>query len=1181
MRPVLSALARSLVCSERRHAAGLLALLCLLFTLFPFQAKAQEATIVGTVTDSTGAIIPNAAMTITNTDTGVVNHLTTNTAGDYVAADIHIGHYTVRAEAKGFKAADRTDIVLAVGDRIRVDFKLELGSTIQEITVEATPVAVQSDTGQQSSVIPGQEVTQLATNGRSIYTLAVLVPGASANMADDEVPTSVSGDDTMSFNGMRTPHNIWLVDGAEADDRGSGGAIQIMPSVDSIAEFQVMDSNYGADYGLSSAATMSVVFKSGTKQLHGEAWEFARNNAFDANSYIANATNKPTPELRMNIFGFNVGGPVVFPGYNKDRNKTFFFYNMEWRKIINGGSIDQTVPDTAQYGGDFTMASGGLTPACPGAKCPTVPSAKQLPAAAVAALAAGGSGIPANLQALAGAIQAGNLTQGSAFPTTGPYALSNFLDPNAQLLLKQGIFPANNSISSGAPAFYGGANIPTNVREELVRIDHHFNDKVSIFGHFAYDSVAETNSTTLWADDNVPSVGTLFTNPSKSATIHLMHTISPTLLNEAAFNLGGNSIIFTPVGIYKQPSGLTIPRYFTNTLGLTNTNTNNRNPGISISGVATYDVAETPWTNAANDYQVRDDVSWVKGAHQLKLGGSWARYSKVQEIFGNTEGEDTFSGIFTGNAFADFLLGMSSGYSELALQDSGHWPNNSWVGYAQDNWRATRRLTLNLGLRWDGVPHTTESKGRDSDFYPNLWNPANAAVLTSAGNINQALTPAAAFGSSPNSILSPLGNVFYLNGVGVIGKNGTPPGLVSNHWDAFGPRIGFAYDLTGSGKTVIRGGFGIMYEREQGNDMYNTGGNVPFSESVSFSNVALSNPGLSLATGTPPVAPIPVAGLSGLNASDYKLPVSNQYSVGVQRQLGRDSVLSISYVGNQNRHQNVRTETNLPPESELGSLIGASTYTYDSAVPYVGFSSILQAENSENSHYNSLQVELKSRLKQGLTLEAAYTLSRSIDPATSTNGDDAVTDNPYDLNYDRGPSVLDRTDIALVSFVYDIPFLKHSPNRGLRIGLGGWELSAIGTMETGIPLRIGLAGPQSANGVQNGTNRPDISGAVSYPKTFSDFFSGSFSTPTLGDWGDLAAGAVRAPGRDNWNISLFKDFVFNENRGSLLELRFESFNTFNHTEFNGVSSTYGSGNFGAVTSVWDPRIFQFALKLKF
>ena len=726
------------------------------------------------------------------------------------------------------------------------------------------------------------------------------------------------------------------------------------------------------------------------------------------------------------------------------------------------------------------------------------------------------------------------------------------------------------------------ANLPTNVREELVRIDEHFNDKVSIFGHFAEDAVSQTTSTTLWADDNVPTIGTVFNNPSKSGTIHLMHTISPTLLNEIAYNYGGNSILFTPKGIYAQPSGLSIPRYFTSALGVANTNTLSRNPGISLSGIATYDVAEVPWTNIAADNQIRDDVSWVKGAHQLKMGGSWARYAKVQELFGNTQGEDSFNGQWTGNSFADFLLGMDSGYSELALQDSGHWPNTSWAAYVQDNWRATRRLTLNLGLRWDGIPHTTESNGRDSNFYPNLYNPANAAVLTPGGTIDRTLTPSAAFGASPNSILAPLGNIFYLNGVGVIGQNGTPPGLVQNHWANFGPRIGFAYDLSGSGKTVIRGGFGIMYERVQGNDMYDSGGNEPFSDSISLGNVALSNPNLDLATGSAPVSPIPVPSINeGLVANDYKNPMSMQYSIGIQRQLGRDSVLSIAYVGNQNRHQTTSAEINLPPQSDLASLTGKTdTLPYLQAVTYTGFDDINMFQNNINSHYNGFQVQLRSRLRNDLTLQAAFTWSRSIDP--STGGDDTnESPNPYNLNYNTGPSNLDRTVIGIVNLVYEIPLFRHSDNHALKMVAGGWELSTIGTMETGIPVFLGLSGPQGSNAVDHGSNRPDLAGAVSYPATYQKWFSGNFSTPALGAWGNSPPQMVRQPGRDNWNICLMKDFMLSESRGSLLELRIESYNTLNHTEFDGVSNSYGSGNFGAITSVWDPRVFQFALKLKF
>ena len=670
-------------------------------------------------------------------------------------------------------------------------------------------------------------------------------------------------------------------------------------------------------------------------------------------------------------------------------------------------------------------------------------------------------------------------------------------------------------------------------------------------------------------------MGTAFGNPSYSGVIHATHTISPTLLNEISFNYDGNRINIIPTGLIAQPSGLNIPRLFTGP------NTLNRNPGIALGGATgtNYSVNWQPWLNKCDDYQIRDDFSWVKGSHQLKIGASWALYKKVQDLFGPTEGAYTFNGGYTGNDFADFLLGYANSYNELGVQDHGFWNATSWAAYVQDNWRATRRLTLNLGLRWDGVPHTIEANNRGSNFYPNLWNPANAAVLTPEGNIDTTLTPAAAFGTSPNPILADV--TFYLNGIGLMGKNGIPSGLVKNYWAAFGPRIGFAYDLTGSGKTVVRGGFGAMYERIQGNDMYNSGPNAPFSASVTFNNISLSNPDLSLLTGAALVAPVTVGDITGLAYTDYKLPVSYQFSAGVQRQLGRDSVLSVAYVGNQNRHQNGYRETNLPDPSVFPALING-TVPYNTVVPYSGWHSLRMSENAQNSHYNSLQVEIHSRVKRDLTLQVAYTLSRSIDPATAFGGDMANLFNPYDRNYDVGPSLADRTHIGILSFVYDIPAFRNSSSHALKTVAGGWQISGIGMMQTGLPQAITLGGSQGSNGVANATNRPDLVGGITYPKTVGHWVSSAgLGTPAMGEWGSLGKGAIRGPGRHNWNISLIKNFVISESRGSGVEFRFETFNTFNHTQFQNINTTFTAGDFGAVNSVFDPRVLQFALKLKF
>lgn len=1107
--------------------------------LFSAKMSAQQGgTIIGTVSDATGAMVPNVNVTITNTNTNQVTRAASNQAGEFVAADLQIGDYIIRAEAPGFKRFEQRGVALNVGDRERVDIRLEIGSAQESVTVEAATVAVQTESGEVSDVINGEQVSQLSTNGRSLYSLATLTPGASSNMVDFQNPTPVGGDSTVSFNGLRVSHNLYMVDGGEDLDRGGSGNISIMPSIDSIAEFRALTSNYSAEYGLSSGATFTMVFKSGTKDFHAGAWEFLRNDDLDAGNYFTNAANQKAPELRFNTYGFNVGGPVFIPKvYNRSKEKTFFFYNMEWRKLVEGGLVNQTVPLSSEYGGSF------------GSTTIKVPTAAQLSPDQLAQYTSLG------------------LTPGQPFPNnTIPSALIN---PNAAALLQAGIFPAPNN----GTQFVGGNKLPTDVREEIVRIDHRFSDSFSIFGHWVAEQISQTYGTAQWSGDNVPSVGDVFGNPSFSGVIHATWSINPTLLNETAFNYNGNRISITPTGVFTRPSGVDIPEIFPG-------NNLDRIPGINLSGSTgtNYDVASWPWHNKADDYQIRDDVSWVKGNHQLKFGASWMIYKKIQDLFGDSQGAFTFNGSYTGNDFADFLLGYSSSYTELAVQDNGRWDSKSYDAYIQDNWKVTPRLTLNLGLRWDGIPHTYEENNRQSNFYPGLYNPSQAAIVLPGGNISPS---SPGLGTSPNSALN--GYLFYLNGIGVAGQNGIPPGLVKNDWALFAPRLGFAYDLTGQGKTVLRGGFGVMYERIQGNDVYNAGPNIPFSSSVTFNNVSLSNPNVSLLTGQTLSAPITAASITGLAYTDYKNPASYQFSLGIQHQFLPSTVLSVAYVGNQNRHQNDYRDINLPDPSVLPALIN-QTVNYNTVVPYLGYHSITLSEDAENSNYNALQVDFHSQIRNNLFLQVAYTYSKAMDPATGNGGagDLSTVSDPYNRAYDYGPSGLDRTHIGLVNFIYDLPVFRNTQNRFVRTTLGGWEVSGIGTMETGLPLFITLGGSQGSNGLANATNRPNVNGPVQYPDKVNEWFDPSiFSVPAIGQWGNLGKNAVRGPGRDNWNLSLFKEFVLSESRGSRIEFRAETFNTFNHTQFHNVSTTYTSSNFGQVTSTWDPRVIQLGLKLLF
>jgi hypothetical protein len=427
------------------------------------------------------------------------------------------------------------------------------------------------------------------------------------------------------------------------------------------------------------------------------------------------------------------------------------------------------------------------------------------------------------------------------------------------------------------------------------------------------------------------------------------------------------------------------------------------------------------------------------------------------------------------------------------------------------------------------------------------------------------------------------GMKLYLNGIGITGVGGIPNGMTEDKWWNLGPRFGFAYDLTGTGKTVLRGGFGIMYERIQGNDMYNGGGNSPFSLNVNNPDVTLQNPSTGIQTGATPPQPIRVASLQGISLTRYDPPTSRQWSVGVERQLASQSVLSVAYVGNRNHNLSRNRQTNIPDPSNLANLINGVGPSYNTLLPYLGWGNIGMYENVDTGRYNSLQVSLRGNVVKDLSLQAAYTLSRSIDPGNlgaGNGGDLNNMPNPYDGEYGVGRSITDRTHVAVFNFIWDLPILRTGGNAVTRAIAGGWQVSGIVLAQTGNPLNITLGGKQGSNGVAGGTNRPNYSGSVSYPKTVDAWFDkNAFSAPTVGQWGNLKYGTIHGPGRHNSNLALFKSFTFNEERGSRLELRIESFNIWNHTQFAGISSSFSASNFGRVTGVQDPRNLQLGLKL--
>jgi hypothetical protein len=1129
-------------------------------------ALAQEATIVGSVTDPTGAVVPGATITLTNAETGQAWTAVSNEAGQYLEAGVRIGTYNMKCEAKGFKAWTTSGVALRVGDRARVDVKLEIGSATESITIESSVVRVQSETAEISDVVSGNQMTTMMSNGRHFAMLAALVPGASSNMGSFNFPQA--GNVDISFNGANPAHNVWLTDGAENYDRGGWGT-NTMPSMDAVAEFRTLTSNYSAEYGLASGATMSMAFKTGTNKLHGAGWEFLRNDNVDANDFFRNKAGSKKAPLAYNLFGFNIGGPVSIGSFNKNRDKTFFFYNMEWRKLRQYSTTTASVAPSAWYTGDLSSLTTQLY----------VPDASKLSASQIARFAQYG-------------LNPGDKLVNNQIP-------AGLIDSNATAILSTGIMPTESYMSNGIGKWTGGSSTPNDVREEIVRIDHTFNDKFSVFGHFVSESMARTDAPATWSGGSYPTVSSLYSNPSFSFLVHATYAVTPTLLNEMAFNYSGNKINIDSNGTYARTSSYTVPEMFAGNEG-------DRLPVINWQKElgTTYNTWSQPWANNANTKSFRDDLSWVKGRHELKFGGQFLQYSKKQQIFGNTQGNFQFSGAYTqlkqinattgkeewvgGSSFADFLLGYSSRYQELALQDSGKWTNQNYTLYFQDNWRVTNRLTLNLGMRWEGMPAVVETENRMSNFYPNLYSTSSYPSWIGGINSNQLDTTGAGFQTVSGVPLS--STLFYMNGIGIAG-NGVPEGLVNNSWNNWSPRIGLAYDLTGKGKTVIRAGFGRMYERVQGNDVYNGGGNSPFSYTATVYNVLLSNPSTDTASGLTASSPIYPGSITGKIQDNYKSPTSNQWSASVQHELFPRGVLSVAYVGNNAFHQSTQRDINTPAlamATERAAVV-AGTTKVDRIRPYLGWGSLVMAENAGNAHYHSMQTNLRVNAAKGLDLQMAYTLSRAWNQIRNagSGGDLGTIDNPYDRSYNNGLATWDRTHILTFNYSYELPFFKNS-SRVKKALLGGWRITGITTFQSGAPSPLSYDNSSLGMG-SNVTNRPDFSGEVEYTDTVVGnnvqwITKSGFSAPAAGTFGNAAKDVVRGPGRNNWDMALHKEFAgipFINPEGATLQFRLETFNTFNHAQWSGFTTNFSSSDFGNVTGTRGPRNLQLGLKFLF
>jgi hypothetical protein len=1109
--------------SKARFLAAIVVVLALLSS--SRTARGQTAgTITGSVTDESGAVVPAATITITNTGTGTVARtLQSNDSGVYVAEALPVGTYEIAVQASGFTRTVRSGIALSVADRLAINFVIKVGAVTQSVDVTAAPPVIESQTGEQSQLISTQQIAEIPILGRNFMQLQQLVPGASKT-GSDEIGKGFYGERGFAVNGMNEHYTGYQLDGVQNTDMGNQASTLTNPGPDTLAEFKVLTSNYSAKYGIAGGANLLAVTKTGTRDFHGSAYDYLRNDKLDAADFFLNKNNQQKSPLRYNNFGYTVGGPVYIPGhYNTDKSKTFFFWSQEWIRQRTATPVVAATPTPAMRTGDFT-GFGPLTN-------PTDPT----------------TGKP--------------LTDSSGTPCVGGANLDrvnpNCINSNASLLFNQD-FPLPNA--TGFNNFIHGATSGQDWGEQLIRVDQNISEKVKAFVRFIHDSWNETDPLVQWSGDSFPTVHSTFNIPSRNLIAKVTMVLNPTLLNEVSYTYASNyPSPSTPAmliqGATQKPSGYNVQQVF-------NENFYNFVPDMSFTGGwGGISTLWGPWWAHHNISQASDDLTKQKGPHSLQMGvTTMFSITPVQsQTSPSSQGSYHFDGHFTGNPIADALLGLPQNYSELQGRREPYYNYHQTEAYFQDDWKATGRLTLNLGLRWFYIPHVYSDEL--SEFLASHYDPAQAPTVTSGG-----------------VIVAGSGNL--LNGIVLAGKNGIPRGFVQNHWNTFAPRFGFAWDPTGKGKTAVRGGYGIGYYRIEGNDVYRMVGNPPFSKLATFFNPPFNNPAAGAAA---PLTPLALNGLDPI----YKVPMAQNWSFGVQQELTSDIRLSVAYVGSRGTHLDYYIDTNQPLPAmgyDFDPRIACTATTpfpcsqrvsTDYVRPYQGWSSISNIAPIGSSTYHSLQFTLDKKFSHGLQFGSAYTWSKSIG-LSGANGLGSTAQNSYNLKAERGLTAFDRTQMLVLNYVYDLPFFHSMTGVGGAV-LKGWETTGIISFESGFPLTPALS--SSTAGL---ANRPDrVAGAsISGPQTQQQWFNTSaFVAPPFGYFGNAGQGTIRGPGLNQWDLGFFKNFRIKE-RGNV-QFRAEMFNTWNHTNFNAVDTTVGDGAYGQVTSAHTPRVVQFALKLSF
>ncbi|HZS46429.1 MAG TPA: TonB-dependent receptor [Blastocatellia bacterium] len=1098
-------------------------------------------TIVGTVTDSNGAAVAGANVTIRDTDKNiVVRTVTTNSNGEYTATLLPVSHYSVTVEAANFKKFVKTGIELNVNDHLTIDAAMQVGQVNEEVTVQAASTEVELQTATSGTVVSNLEVKELPLNSRVYLQLLTLMPGVSNGSSDQLFigTTNPSGQtNTVSFaiNGGRTSENSYTVDGADNIDRGSNLTLLNTPSIDAIAEFRVTRNHYSAEYGRDAAGQVNVITKSGTSKFNGDAYEFFRNDALNANNFFNNLANVKRPPLRYNNFGYTIGGPLYIPGvYNDSKDKTFFFFSQEYHRIITYGTFTADVPTANERQGIFAtkVCTGPITTVSPGVT--TCPSSNTI----------------SNIDPIA-AEYIKDIYSKLPLPNAGTTA-----DPNRLITPVQSIF---------------------NHRQDLIRIDHNFNSKVSLSGRYLNDSIPTIEPGGLFTGDVLPGVATTKTNsPGRSLVLRSVQTFRPTFLNEIGYAFSYGAIISDTTGLEASVNSpdiqVTLP--FKSTL--------NRVPGISngMSAIAGFG----PYRDFNRNHNIFDNVTKIVGAQTLKFGLSLNFYQKTENAAGNNVGTYAFStsrsndGTTAGTlaqqqGWANFLLGNVATFTQASEDITPDIRARQHEFYFQDDWRIKSNLTLNMGVRYSMFRQPIDKNGELTTFDPALYNPAHAVGIDASGNKLPCVSPC-----DP------------LNGIIIAGVNSPFGNKVGpENYKAFAPVFGFAWDPFKDSKTSIRGGYGLSYDTTLfGTLEQNIFANPPFVNNISISNTNFANPGSVLAS----VSAAPLT----LHATpvDFQVPYIQQWSLDLQREIKKDFIVEVGYYGSKGTHLLGIVDLNeVPPGAAVAAGLapagtavtaGAATNKLNQIRPFLGYVAINSLENWFNSNYNSMQMSVEKRFSAGSLIKAAYTWSHNLTDNQSDRSN--APQNVYDRASEYGPASFDRRHILTVDYVYELPFFRGA--KGVEgLALSGWEISGITSYASGLPLTATTSGFDPAGlgflGTSAAGGRPDqISDPNNAPGTLLQWFDkNAFALVpgTVHRPGDAGRGTILGPGFGRWDFSLAKFFTIKED--VKLQFRTEMFNAFNHTNFLNVSTSFTAGTFGQITSTHDPRIIQFGLKLYF